>query len=196
MRVDDALRQIEVIHDQLDKSEAYRGLQVGGVAAAGVLGLVAAAAQDRLVDADQFITYWVAVATVGAVLSGASALYAFLRLEDAWTRRKTARLFSQFFPALVAGAVVTWVFAQAELTLYLPGLWSLVFGLGVLAARPHLPRAIGWVSLFFLACGCGLLFWTTQGVPLSGWQVGGVFGLGHLASAYVLSRNLERDHHG
>lgn len=194
MRVDDALRQIEAIHEQLDKGEVYRGFQVGGVAAGGALGLAAAAVQDRFVEPEHFVVYWVAVAAVAGLLSGGSAIYAFLRVEDAWMRRKTARLVMQFLPSLIAGGVVTWIFAAAGLTVYLPGLWSLLFGLGLLAARPFLPRATGWVSLFYLVCGCLLLAWTTRHLDPSGWQVGGVFGVGHLAAALVLSRNLERDH--
>jgi hypothetical protein len=196
MRVDDALRQIEAIHEQLDKGEVYRGFQVGGVAAAGVLGLIAAVLQDRLVDADHFLVYWIAVAAVCAGVGGGSALYAFVWREDAWARRKTGRLLCQFLPSVVAGAAITWVFAHADLTRYLPGLWAIVFGLGLLAARPYLPRATGWVCLFYLVSGCGLLARGAQATDLPGWQVGGVFGLGHLASALVLSRNRERDDNG
>jgi hypothetical protein len=196
MRVDDALRQIEAIHEQLDKGETYRGFQVGGVAAAGTLGLIAAAVQDRLVDAEHFLPYWIVVALVCGAVGSGSALFAFVWREDAWARRKTVRLLCQFVPCVVAGAVMTWVFARAEMNHVLPGLWAIVFGLGLLAARPYLPRATGWVCLFYLVCGCGLLARATPGMELSGWQVGGVFGLGHLASALVLSRNVERDDNG
>ena len=34
-----------------------------------------------------------------------------------------------------------------ELTAFLPGLWAVLFGLGVVAARPHLPPATGMVGL-------------------------------------------------
>ncbi len=195
MRVDDALRQIEAIHEQLDKGEVYRGLQVRSVAAAGVLGMIAGAVQESVVEADQFVIYWVCTASVCALLSGGSALYAFFCREDVWARRKTLRLLIQFVPSMLAGGMITWAFARTEATAYLPGLWALVFGLGVLAARPYLPRAIGWVCLWYLVCGCGLILRSSQGGGLAGWQVGGVFGLGHLASALVLSRNVERDDH-
>jgi hypothetical protein len=195
MRVDDALRQIEAIHEQLDKGEVYRGFQVGGVTAAALLGLAAAAVQERFIDASLFVPYWIAVATVCGLLSGGSALFAFVWREDAWARRKTVRLVCQLLPSVIAGAVVTWVFSDAELTRYLPGLWAILFGLGLLASRPYMPRAIGWVCLFYLACGCALLYRASLGGGLSGWQVGGVFGVGHLASALVLSRNVERDDH-
>jgi hypothetical protein len=75
----------------------------------------------------------------------------------------------------------------------LPGLWAVLFGLGVFASRPYLPRATGWVALFYLAAG-GLLLWAADrpGVALNGWGVGGVFGVGQLATALVLHRNVER----
>src|SRR5437762_13912155 len=98
MIVDDALRKIEAIHEQLDKGEVYRGFQVGGVAAAGALGLAAAALQDRIVDADYFLHYWTLVATVCAFAAGGSALFAFLWREDSWARRKPAALLCQFVP--------------------------------------------------------------------------------------------------
>src|SRR5438132_14344580 len=134
MRVDDALRQIEAIHEQLDKGEVYRGFQVGGVAAAGALGLIAAAVQDRLIDPEHFLPYWTIVATICAFMAGGSAAYAFIWREDAWARRKTTRLLCQFVPCVIVGATLTWVFANAGLSHYLPGLWAIVFGLGLLAA--------------------------------------------------------------
>ena len=74
----------------------------------------------------------------------------------------------------------------------LPGLWAICFGIGIFACRPYLPRASGWVALFYYAAGFGLL-WIASGVePLSGWWVGGTFGIGQLLAAAVLWWNLER----
>jgi len=193
MRVDDALRQIEAIHEQLDKGEVYRGLQVGGVVVAGFVGLAAAVVQNRCVAHDQAVLYWVGVALVCGVISGGSALWSLLFREDAWARRKTLRLVCQFVPSIFGGVIVTYVFKNADLTGYLPGLWALIFGLGVLGARPYLPRAIGWVALFYLIAGGMLLLRAGPTAEILGWQVGGVFGLGLLGSALVLSRNRERD---
>lgn len=193
MRVDDALRQIEAIHEQLDKGEVYRGFQVGGIAVAGIVGVAAAAVQNRLIVPEQFVIYWVIVALLCGAISGGSAVWSLLTREDAWARRKTIRMLCQFLPSIVGGVAVTYVFVRAELTVYLPGLWALIFGLGLLAARPFLPRAIGWVCLYYLIAGCVILLRAWPGMDLPGWQVGGVFGVGHLASAWVLSRNVERD---
>ena len=165
MRVDDALSQIEAIHDHLTKTEVYRGVQVSSVAAAGLLGLAAAAAQPWIPGTEDpfgFLQYWVIVAVVCGLFPGSSGLYAYLYQEDEYEQRATRRLVGQFFPCLMAGIVVTVALMREnpELIHLLPGLWALLFGLGLLAARPYLPRAIGWVSFKFNTgrlAGTGLL---------------------------------------
>lgn len=193
MRVDDALERLEAIHEQLDKGEVYRGFQVGGVAVAGALGFAAAALQDAFVDVAGFAFYWTAVATACGLISTGSALWSLAFRDDAWGRRKTLRILGQFAPCVVAGLAVAVAFSRARLDAFLPGSWALIFGLGLFACRPYLPRAIGWVCLFYLIAGCVLLARAVPESTPSGWQVGGVFGLGLLAAALVLSWNVERE---
>jgi hypothetical protein len=64
-------------------------------------------------------------------------------------------------------------------------LWAIVFGLGMISARPYLPRGIGIVGLGYVLAG-GLLVLRSPDAELSGWSVGGVFGAGHLLTALVL----------
>jgi len=67
------------------------------------------------------------------------------------------------------------------------------FGIGSFASRPYLPKASGWVALFYYAAGFTLL-WIARGPEaLTGWWVGGVFGAGQLFAALVLWWNLERE---
>jgi hypothetical protein len=105
---------------------------------------------------------------------------------------------AQFLPCLAAGAVLTLALTRSgpELVPFLPGGWALLFGLGIVSARPYLPRATGWVALFYLAAGSWLLLRPGTADELSGWSVGGVFGPGHLLTAAVLWRNRERESDG
>ena len=74
---------------------------------------------------------------------------------------------------------------SAALVPLLPGLWAICFGIGTFASRPYLPRASGWVALFYYAAGFTLL-WIARGPePLTGWWVGGTFGVGQLLAALV-----------
>ena len=96
---------------------------------------------------------------------------------------------------VLAGAIITasLVHLSAALVPLLPGLWAICFGLGIFASRPYLPRASGWVALFYYVAGIALL-WVARGPePLRAWWVGGTFGTGQLLAAFVLFWNLERD---
>src|SRR4051812_28194717 len=103
MRVTDALSQIDAIHEQLTKGEVYRGFQVPGLVLAGLVGLLAAAAQPLVVagaDVYGFVRFWLVIAGVCALLGSGAALHAYWFREDAFTRRRTRRVIGQFVPCL------------------------------------------------------------------------------------------------
>jgi hypothetical protein len=196
MHVREALERLDQIHDQLTKSEVYRGFRVPTVAAVGFLGLGAAALQP-VVPAIDFVWYWMAVAGACAALGMAAALHSYANREDEFERRRTRRVMAQFLPCLVAGAAITAGLARAsDLTAFLPGLWAVLFGLGVVAARPHLPPATGMVGLGYIVAGAMLVLRATAGTEPGPWMVGGVFGVGHLATALVLWQGTGRDAEG
>lgn len=191
MHVHEALERLDEIHDRLTRAEVYPGFRVPGVALAGVVGLLAAAAQPHVAGTEWpagFVRYWVAVAGICGLLGAGAAVHSYAAREDEFERRRTRRVVTQFFPCLAAGGVLTFALVRGgpELVRFLPGMWSLVFGLGIVSARPHLPRGIGGVGLFYLAAGSLLLLRAADTFELSGWSVGGVFGVGHLATAVVL----------
>jgi hypothetical protein len=196
MHVHEALERLDQIHDQLTRSEVYRGFRVSAVVAVGVLGIVAAAIEP-VVPGVSFVWYWIGVAGLCASLGLAAALHSYAQREDEFERRRTRRVMAQFLPCLLGGAAITLSADRApELVAFLPGFWAVVFGLGVIAARPHLPRAIGVVGFGYVVVGAALLLQTDPGNPPSGWAVGGVFGIGHLATALVLWRGVEPEGEG
>jgi hypothetical protein len=198
MRVSDALGQIAQIHQQLAKTEVYRGFHPQCVALSGVLGLVAAALQPWVVAGDDpaaLVRYWLVVAAACALSGTSATIHAYLFRDDEFARRRTRQVGGQFAPCLAAGVALTFAVGGGpwETVALLPGLWALVFGLGVFAARPYLPHATGWVGLFYLGCGALLLAAPPADAWRAGWAIGAVFGAGQLATALVLHRNEERD---
>jgi hypothetical protein len=198
MKVADALAQIAEIHEQMAKGEIYRGFRPGPMALSGIYGLLAGALQPWFVDSDDgigFVRFWVSVAVLSGLTGGSATLFNYVLRDDAFARRRTHRVVEQFLPCLVAGVAVTagLVWGSVSLVAYLPGLWAILFSLGLFSSRAYLPRATGWVALFYLAAGCGLLTLAPGGGSLSGWGVGSVFGIGQLGAALVLHTNLPRD---
>lgn len=196
MDVPRALDQIAAIHEQIAKGEVYRGYRSLPVAASGLIGFVAAWLQPPTIgpaDPIGFVLYWAAVAAAAAVVGSIEIIHAYALEDDAAARRKTRRVIGQFMPSILGGAAMTLCFVQLSVTLVplLPGLWSFCFGIGTFASRPYLPKASGWVALFYYAAGFVLL-WSAGAAPISGWWVGGTFGTGQLLAALVLWWNLER----
>jgi hypothetical protein len=192
-----ALDQIAEIHRQIAKGEVYRGYRSLPVALSGLMGLAAAWLQPRALGAADpigFILYWTAIAAGAAFIGSSEILYNYVVHEDATGRRKTRKVVGQFLPSLVGGAAMTLCFTHlsAALVPLLPGLWAICFGIGTFASRPYLPRASGWVALFYYAAGFTMLWIAGGPAPMTGWWVGGTFGVGQLFAAAVLWWNLER----
>ena len=204
MHFGEALSQISEIHAHLAKGEVYRGFRSLPVAISGVCGLLAALAQPWVIRPDDVPTvvgYWIAVAALVGAVGMSEALYKYAFRDDPYARRGTRKVLGQFVPCLAAGGAITVGLLSSSPTpgpstaAWLPGLWAIAFSLGIFAARPYLPRAIGYVALYYLAAGFQLLLWAPGADGLSGWAVGGTFGIGQLAAALVLYWNLERDDH-
>jgi hypothetical protein len=192
----DALDQISEIHKHLAKSEVYRGYRSLPVALSGLVGLVAAWLQTPGLGANDpvgFVMFWSATAAVSVVIGSAEIAFNYAFRESAFERRKTRLVVEQFMPAVVVGALATIILSRlsAALVPLLPGLWASLFGVAIFAARPYLPRATGWVALYYLLVG-GWMLWHAGTAPPSPWLVGGTFGAGQIFAALVLYWNLER----
>jgi len=161
------------------------------------MGLAAAWAQTPSLGASDpvgFVLYWTVIATCAGFVGASEIIYNYVVHDDRTARRRTARVVGQFLPSVLAGAIITasFVHLSAALVPLLPGLWALCFGIGTFASRPYLPRASGWVALFYYAAGVALLWMARGPEPLRAWWVGGTFGAGQLMAALVLYWNLER----
>ena len=68
----------------------------------------------------------------------------------------------------------------------LPGLWQVVFGLGVFASCRFLPKAMVVVGGWYLACGLGCIALASSAHAFSPEDMGVPFGIGQLMIAAVL----------
>jgi hypothetical protein len=112
---------------------------------------------------------------------------ASLRREITWLAVE------QFVPCLAAGALLTVVLVRSapESLWMLPGLWQILFSLGVFASCRLLPRATFGVAVFYLAAGLTCLALARGEAALSPWAMGVPFGVGQWLAAGVLYSTLE-----
>ena len=201
MELHEALSHIAEIRERVAAAERFRGYRAAPVAASGVLAVVAAAAQPVLVpdpaaDLAGYLALWLTTAAVGAAVAGAGVAYRHRFARHPLSREMTLLAIGQFAPCLAAGALVTLAVARhaPESAWMLPGLWQVLFSLGVFASCRLLPRATVGVAVFYLLAGAVNLAVAQGEAAFSPWGMGVGFGVGQLATAAVLYWHLERDH--
>lgn len=196
MELHEALAHIAEIRARVAASERFHGYRPLPVAASGVLAILVAGVQPNLVPDPAanllgYLALWLTTAVVAAATAGTVML---LRRREPLARELTRLAVGQFAPCLVAGALVTAALARhaAEFGWALPGLWQVIFALGIFASYRLLPSAIVAVGVYYLLTGTVNL--TLGPAALSPWGMGVPFGVGQIATAAILYWNRERDH--
>jgi hypothetical protein len=199
MELRQALAQVSEIHAHLNRTETFRGYRSATIAFTGLVGLAAAVVQtvwlpqpsERL---GAYVTLWVGAAMLNVAIVGAEIWSRSVAAGMSFTRRTTIFAIGQFLPALVTGGLLTLVIVNraANVGWMLPGLWALVFGLGVFASCQMLPRAAFVVGAWYLVAGIAALTWGQGAAALSPWIMGIAFGGGQLLTAAILRITLER----
>jgi hypothetical protein len=197
MQLHDALSQIAEIRTAVDRSACFRGYRAAPVAGSGALAGVAALIQlwtfdEPLQHLAAYLALWTGTAAVSlaVVMVEVVARYGWSVTE--LRRSGTWRAVGCFAPCLVAGLLTTIGIYEMQPAAagLLPGLWSVLFSLGVFASRPVLPRSMVWIGVWYLLAGWFVLMFS-QG-SLAPWTMFVPFGIGQFCSAAVLYWQLER----
>jgi hypothetical protein len=199
MELHEAMRQISDIRSQMARAEVYRGYRSLTVGATGVLALLAAAFQPHWVaspeaDLERYLGLWVGVAAAGLAAAGVEMMRKARREGAGLSRQSSLVAAEQFLPCVAVGGALTLCIARGtpHVAWMLPGLWALVFSLGVFASRRLLPRPVVWVGVHYVLSGCACLMAGPGPAPLAPWQMALTFGVGQLLGAAILYWNLER----
>ncbi|HWL94878.1 MAG TPA: hypothetical protein VNT79_15270 [Phycisphaerae bacterium] len=199
MQLDEALRQISDIRQQMARSEVFRGSRSITIGFSGVAGLSAALLQPQWVaspelELGRYLALWLAIAAVSLIVAGAEMFWRARRAGSGLARQQTLLAVEHFLPCVIVGALLTLCIYRAapHAAWMLPGLWSLIYGLGISALNRLLPRQIFWVGCYYILCGCGCLLWGQSENALSPWQMAISFGGGQLLGAAILYWTLER----
>src|SRR5271165_51892 len=189
-----ALSEIQSIRNQVARDSEFRGYGPASIAVSGVLALLVAAVQAQWTtkqaktDVAVWLGVWVGTATVAVLLTGIETILRARRVHRGIAREMIQSAVEQFLPAVMVGCLLTVVImrvAAAECWM-LPGLWELIFSLGVFASCRFLPRQMFAVGVWYLAAGLYCLAAGSATRDLSPWMMGIPFGLGQLLVAAVL----------
>ena len=195
--LDRALEDITAIRTQMARGTAFLGYGPATVAATGLLALLAGGAQalwlpDPAVDVFGYIALWAATAALSIVLVAIEMVARTRRIHRGLADEMILAAVEAFMPAGVAGALLTLViyrFAPQSASM-LPGLWQILFSLGVFASCRSLPAPIFAAAVWYLAAGLGNLAFAGGDHPYAPWTMAVPFGAGQVFIAVVLYRSI------
>jgi hypothetical protein len=187
----EALSVIHSIRNQVARGTEFRGYGPASIASSGVLAMLVAAMQAHWMtkpDLTMWLAVWAGTAAVSVLLAGIETFARARRVHVGFAGEMIEAAVAQFLPAVMVGLLLTVVLVRvaARECWMLPGLWELIFSLGVFASCRFLPRLMFGVGVWYLAAGLFCLAAGSATQSLSPWTMGIPFGVGQLLVAAVL----------
>ena len=187
-----ALGDIGRIRRQMALSTEFRGYGPATLAGTGVLALVAAGLQSLWAPdpANHMATYlaiWIVTAALSAAVIGTEMYARTQRIHSGMADEMIRMAVEQFLPSVGVGALVTFVLVQfvPSALWMIPGLWQVIFSLGVFSSCRFLPRPVAAVGAWYLLAGLSCLA-LADNRALSPWAMGIPYGAGQVMVAGIL----------
>ena len=146
-------------------------------------------------DVDAYVKLWAAAALSVAVVA-VELVFHCRRAGSPLTTQVTWLAVQQFAPCILVGGITTealYRFSPESLWL-LPGLWAMMFSLGVFSSCRLFPRPMFLVGGYYLLAGLACFSWAGGENAFSPWAMAGTFGGGQFLAATLLYFTLERNH--
>jgi len=167
---DRALQDLSFIRRTMEGAASFTDVPGWGLVGVGATGLIAAPIAYQQPNAERWLATWMLAAVIAASI-GAVAMFRKMRrrVGDAEARLLSvpARKFLfGFWPGLLAGAMLTFALIdpytpginESLVRRVFPGLWLLLYGMGITTAGTFSIRAVPLMGFGFIALGAIALF--------------------------------------
>jgi hypothetical protein len=187
-----ALGDISSIRKQMARSTEFRGYGPATLAATGLIAVLAAGIQtmilpDAAAHISTYLSIWIFTAGLSAALTGIQMYTRTRRMHSGMSQEMMHMAVEQFLPSVGAGLLMTLVlvrYVPAALWM-IPGIWQVIFSLGVFSSCRFLPRPMLAAGAWYLLTG--LVCISLGGNrALSPWAMGIPYGAGQLLVAAIL----------
>jgi hypothetical protein len=189
-----ALADITAIRGQIARGTEFRGYGPMALVVTAMLALLAAALQahwigDPMHAVGAYLALWIVAATLCVLIVGIETVRRTRRMHDGLADDMLRAAVESFLPAAAAGVLLVLLHSAAEELWMLPGLWQILFSLGVFASCRSLPRPMIAVAVWYLGAGLACLALSNGANALSPWAMGIPFCGGQLLAAVLLKQS-------
>ncbi|MDE1162839.1 MAG: hypothetical protein PW792_12965 [Acidobacteriaceae bacterium] len=199
--LDRALGDIRDIRRNMAQNTVFRGYGPLALCTTAAFAVIAALLQAHFVPLPTehprlYVGLWTSTGVLSAAWILVHAVTRSRRLHSALADDMISLAIEQFLPAAVAGCLLTIVLLlNAPQSIWmLPGLWQLIYSLGVFASCRFLPRAMLSAAAWFLLSGLLCLSLGNQRA-LQPWTMASAFGIGQTLIGLVLYATAKGEAH-
>jgi hypothetical protein len=192
--LDRALSDIDTIRRQVARSTEFRGYGPATLAGTAMLAAAAGFAQMRWLPSPTehigaYLSIWIATAVFSAGLIGTEMYARTRRIHTGMADEMIRMAVEQFLPAAGVGGLLTVTVVKfvPDAAWMLPGLWQVIYALGILSSCRFLPRPMVLAGAWYLLTGLTAIA-LGDSRALSPQAMGVPFAVGQMLIAGVLLR--------
>jgi len=158
-----AMDNLRYIRQTLERAGSFTAVPGVGGALMGCTALAAAWMAGRQTTSAAWLKVWTLEAGVALLIGIAGAALKSRRFKLALLSGPGYKFIAGFAPAMLAGAVLTAVLFRAGMPGFLPGVWLLLYGVGIISGGYSSVRVVPLMGACFMLAGVAALL-------LPGWN--------------------------
>jgi hypothetical protein len=180
-----AEENLRYIRSAMEQAGTFTAIPGYGAIAVGITAVVASLVAGVSVSEPRWLAVWLCEAVVAAGIAGVSIVRKTHASSTSLVAAPTRRFALAFAPALVAGAVLTYVFWMHQFRAPIAPMWLLLYGTAVTAGGALSVRIVPIMGLTFVLLGTAGFFMPESFMPHL-LTIG--FGLLHVGFGAVIAR--------
>jgi len=179
-----AMDNLRYIRETMERASAFTGISGWGEVTIGCTALVAAIFAAQQAQFKYWLMTWVAEGTVALLIAGWSMDRKARSLRMPLLNGPGRKVIFSLSPPILAGGLLTVVLYRAGLTSFIPGVWLLLYGTGVVTGGMFSVPAVPIMGLCFMGLGAVSLF----APAAADWFMAAGFGGLHVFFGVIIAR--------
>ncbi len=179
-----AMDNLRYIRETMERASAFTAISGWGEVAIGVSALLAAFIATQQTAFKGWLAVWIAEASVSLLIAGWSMDRKARAVEMPLFSGPGRKVAFSLSPPILAGGLLTVVLYRAGLIDFIPGVWLLLYGTGVVTGGMFSVPVVPLMGLCFMAFGAAALF----APALANWFMAAGFGGLHIIFGVIIAR--------
>lgn len=180
-----AMENLRFIRETMERAGSFTAVPGWGGVIMGVTALVTAVVSGPPDNSLRWVMIWFADAAVAVAIALVATARKARRSGALLSSAPAHRFALAYAPPLVAGMVLTPVFATMGLMARLPGCWLLLYGTALASGGAFSVRIVPVMGLCFMALGVAAF---AAPAPWGHWLMAAGFGGLHMGFGWVIAR--------